>query len=493
MNMVETSHDDTTTHTHIKDLIQLVKAGKINKTDAFHELRQMLTNSNRLHSSEPINSEEMENIPPPSAPDDSLDISSSTQFSNPNTPRFSKEDRRLLINKLIEKKRQDRVLAPSTNEGRPQQQQQQHRYGDHDPDGEVYDDEEDEIVESPEFPRTGVGHNEPSQASAGREREEYDPPPFPFRDNGGLMNDASSVSSIGVRSRSTVGYHSEHHNRPHRRSHSAGGGTIRSHSQSPVSYRSAPFTRRSLDGVGGGGSVGGGGPDHHNHKLALQKSRLKQEIAKEWTFAPKVKPLPVSIYGQLKDKDVQFYDRVMRWQREKELESNRRKSMTAQTEVDGCTFQPKINRNSSRAVRLSRGGGGGLSGGVNSSQRRHQSPQDTSLRLYESNAITQSQRSRFVEEEKMRENKLVQEECTFQPRLLTKRSGYSHVDPKYDKVKTPTAQEVKERYIPPPKDCTFTPKVRHFPLHTSPHRCLLLLSFLTLLTLPLRLIMSATA
>lgn len=408
------------TTTHIKDLIQLVKNGKMNKTDAFNELKTLLTNNNN-HQSEGLNN--MENIPPPRASpsheeeqesfDTNVDPSSVSVTAT--TPRFSKEDRRLLINKLIEKKRNDRYSQ--ANKISPAQ----HRYDDQ----EIYEDEDD--MDSPEVPRTGSHQDLHSQGHGIRERDEY----APFRD----VNDASSISTIGLRSRSTTGYQSDR-----RRSHSAG--TLRSKSHSP-SYKSTPFSRRSLDDSKLN--------DYKNHKITLQNDRIQQEIFKECTFTPKVKPLPVSIYGQLKDKDVQFYDRVMRWQREKELESTRRISMTAQTEVDGCTFHPKINKNSSRAVRVMRG-----NGSRNNSQRKSQ---DASLRLYESNAITQSQRSKFVEDEKFRENKLIEEECTFQPRLLTKRSAYNHVDPKYDKVKTPTIQEWKQREIPPPKDCTFTPQV----------------------------------
>jgi hypothetical protein len=423
------------TTSHIKDLIQLVKNGKMNKTDAFNELKTLLTN-NHHHSDEQNN---METIPPPrtspSAPtpveeeqesfDDTTGASnigpSSAASLSATTPRFSKEDRRLLINKLIEKKRNDRQFQ--TNKISPPQ----HRYDDQH-DEEIYDDEDD--MDSPEVPRTGSHQDlhSYSQAHGPRDRgDEY----ASFRD----VNDAASISTIGLRSRSTTGYQSDR-----RRSHSAG--TLRSKSHSP-SYKSTPFSRRSVDDSKLN--------DYKNHKIALQNDRIQQEIFKECTFTPRVKPLPVSIYGQLKDKDVQFYDRVMRWQREKELESTRRISMTTQTEVDACTFRPKINKNSSRAVRVMRGSGSG-----SNSQRKSQ---DTSLRLYESNAITQSQRSKFVEEEKFRETKLIEEECTFQPRLLTKRSVYSHVDPKYDKVKTPTVQELKQREIPPPKDCTFTPQV----------------------------------
>jgi hypothetical protein len=426
-----------TTTSHIKDLIQLVKNGKMNKTDAFNELKTLLTN-NHNHFDEQNN---MENIPPPlpspSAPteqEESFETTSHTDAApssgsvNSTTPRFSKEDRRLLINKLIEKKRNDRQLQ--ANKVSPQ-----HRYDQ--PDEEIYDDEDD--MDSPEIPRTGSHQDIHSQGYSLRDRGEEH---APFRE----MNDASSISTIGLRSRSTgTGYQSDR-----RRSHSAG--TLRSKSHSP-SYKSTPFSRRSVDDSKLN--------DYKNHKLSLQNDRIQQEIFKECTFTPKVKPLPVSIYGQLKDKDVQFYDRVMRWQREKELESTRRISMTTQTEVDGCTFHPKINKNSSRAVRVLRGNGNGSSSSHRGAGGKRSSSQETSVRLYESNAVSQSQRSKFIEEEKFRETKLIEEECTFQPRLLTKRSEYRHVDPKYDKVKTPTVQELKDRqkHIPPPKDCTFTPQV----------------------------------
>lgn len=156
----------------------------------------------------------------------------------------------------------------------------------------------------------------------------------------------------------------------------------------------------------------------------------------------------------------------MRWQREKQLEGERRTTRTKQGELEGCTFQPKINKNSIKAMKIIRGTSNSSFPNSRNSDSRHSKEQNsvaTTNRLYESNMVLLQQKNKLAEEEKYREEKIHKQECTFQPRLSTrKNSQFATVDPRYDKVRVLTIQELKEKEKeqPPPKDCTFTPKVR---------------------------------
>mmetsp|Transcript_22203 Transcript_22203/g.32306 ORF Transcript_22203/g.32306 Transcript_22203/m.32306 type:complete len:754 (-) Transcript_22203:158-2419(-) len=405
------------TQSNIRDIVNLVKSGKINKSDAFNELRHMLKHpvkdKDKEDSSPNIKEVDEDPLPPP-MPTESVEFSPHSHVSNSSTtPRFSKEDRRLLINKLIEKKRQDRVMRSSDFDPQelqgPEYKQQPSEFPEYDyPEQTRASERQEDFDRRMSHSSFGSGSPEHFPQSAGGEEYRHT---YEFTADG-----ASSISS-GFRSRSS-------------RPQSAG------RAQRPTQYlSSASFSRRAQDDS----RVS----DLRAHKIAQQEAATRAEMFKECTFAPKVKPLPAS-YGPAKDKDTQFYERVMRWQREKEIEATRRRSISSQGEVEGCTFRPKVNKNSSRSVKMARGETG----------------KDTTLRLYESSALTSSHRARFIEEEQMREAKAQEQECTFKPRVATRRSGYSYVETKYDKVKAPTAKEVAERVVPPPKDCTFTPKVK---------------------------------
>ena len=50
-----------------------------------------------------------------------------------------------------------------------------------------------------------------------------------------------------------------------------------------------------------------------------------------------------------------FHDRVTKWQKEREAEATRRKQLVDTNEVLNCTFKPRINATSERAVKELRG------------------------------------------------------------------------------------------------------------------------------------------
>lgn len=110
-------------------------------------------------------------------------------------------------------------------------------------------------------------------------------------------------------------------------------------------------------------------------------------------------------------------------------------------EKTACTFHPKINRNSDKAVKEIRGA---------------DFNDDASSRLYKNSEMTVAQRELMIAEIKAKEELALQQECTFKPKLITKN--------------TPVHQSVQSKFtlpappkpdVPPTelKGCTFTPKV----------------------------------
>lgn len=100
-----------------------------------------------------------------------------------------------------------------------------------------------------------------------------------------------------------------------------------------------------------------GGSDDNQLSRSKRFSRslldIKQEMWKDCTFKPSIKKLP-SHYGPKKEGAEPFYDRVMRWSQTREHEVEQQRQKSAQKELAGCTFTPKLNANSKRAVEMSR-------------------------------------------------------------------------------------------------------------------------------------------
>jgi hypothetical protein len=172
--------------------------------------------------------------------------------------------------------------------------------------------------------------------------------------------------------------------------------------------------------------------------MAQAELALKQEMFKECTFRPEIKPLPAS-YGQMKDDETPFYTRVNKWQKDKESERLRKEEAFKQSELDECTFKPQISKNSELAVRMVRG---------------ESNPEMTSDRLYKSYELSFEERAKLIESEKVKALKRLQEDCTFKPQLSTKKDLFNQVHAKFS-----TITKRNENHHPDAKECTFTPKV----------------------------------
>lgn len=196
---------------------------------------------------------------------------------------------------------------------------------------------------------------------------------------------------------------------------------------------SQKFTRRSQDDS----FVG----DLRSNRIAHAEAMIRQEMFKDCTFQPKIKPLP-GYYGGLKDSGAPFHARVTKWHKDREIELRNKTKKNENIEVAECTFQPKINRNSDRAVKELRGA----------------AAEPASERLFKSSSLQLEHRYKAIEEERAKEQKKELEECTFQPKLR-KNHIYDQVN---SRIYKSTAGKLEPKDPDPPLSKSkypFTPKV----------------------------------
>lgn len=325
---------------NIRDLVSQVKSGELDKTAAFDNLQSIL----RANTGQANGGPEAADGIMGGEGDDGED-----QMSQ-NTGKISQEDRRMLINKLIEKKRQSRSDGDDMGEG-----------GGYDGDAfgaQAYNDSDDVQYDGAEYYQT--------EASWGQATPSY-------------------------------------------------------------------FTRNS------GQDMNYGGHDARSNRIAQTEAAIRHEMFKDCTFRPKIKDLP-AYYGARKEDDTSFNDRVTKWQRDKTVEIEQRKSLTADQELEECTFKPKLNRNSLRAVKEIRG--------------EEEAIEHPSERLYKNHELSILQRTKFIEEELSRERELEVKECTFRPNLR-KDATYSQV-----KAKVSAKPKTKKEPLVDPKKYTFAPHVK---------------------------------
>lgn len=198
------------------------------------------------------------------------------------------------------------------------------------------------------------------------------------------------------------------------------------------------FIRRSADDMFAG--------DARMHRIANAEAAMRQEIFKECTFRPQIKNLPPKLYGAMKNEDSNFHNRVSKWQRERDLEVQTKSRQIESGELQECTFQPKINHNSDKAVKVLRG--------------ESDNPVDTSKRLYKNFEVAHQQRVHLINTMRAKEDAMNRETCTFQPQLLTKNTPvYQNVHSKFTQVNQPKPSQALPSDL---KNCTFTPKVSRY-------------------------------
>jgi len=366
---------------NIRDIVLKVQTGKMDKSEAFTELKDILQQGSQQRG------RGLDYSPDRKAFEDvSVDGSSVSS-----TARFTREDRRQIINKLIEKKKQ---LGRNINDNND-------------------DDDGDNNMSSNFSPMTADAGNDVinNVGTPYIEDTEHDQ-----RWASGQYDTLSKGSSHNRGSYST---------------------------RKPRSSSTGNFLRRSVE------DNTLSQPDVRSQRIMQAELAIRQEMFRECTFRPQIKPLPAS-YSAAVDNEAPFYDRVEKWRKEKEQEATRRKQLTAEHEVEGCTFHPKINKNSVKAVRET---------------RISNSNESANERLYKNAEAVATQRTRFVEEELRMERSRDELECTFQPNLATKASKdkFSDLQPKYmvipEPKRNPTHPPVTPKEL---KECTFKPKVKMF-------------------------------
>lgn len=203
------------------------------------------------------------------------------------------------------------------------------------------------------------------------------------------------------------------------------------------SYSNVSTTRKSFDDTFFG--------DPRMQRLQQSEANMRREMFKECTFRPQIKGLPAA-YGPLKETGTPFVLRMEKWKKEKEQIVKMKQEIAVRSTVEQCSFKPKINRYSDKAVKEIRGG----------------SPESTHERLFKSSLAQMEQRAKLLEEEALREQQNLESQCTFQPQLITKNNpAFQQVQPKFNRT-TPVKNDEKVVKIAAHlnKDCTFTPQVR---------------------------------
>jgi len=147
----------------------------------------------------------------------------------------------------------------------------------------------------------------------------------------------------------------------------------------------------------------------YNRALRSQEA-IRKQLMQQCTFKPAVKELP-SFYGEMKDRDVPFHDRIQRWIQEKTDSTVAQKQASAKRELEDCTFTPNINQNSLLAAAM-----------INEAKGF----QDYSVaeRLYLDGENHQEIVAHKVGQLKEQMDDLEKSNCTFQPNMaLTKKSA----------------------------------------------------------------------
>ena len=250
--------------TNIRDLVDAVKNGEKDKASAIHDLEAI------LRSSVPATTEGTGQT-----------TAESDDNTNGTSGRMSQEERRVLIDKLVEKKRQERAQQ-----------------------GQEYGGEENDIMVNNTY--------------SGGEATVFD----------GMMGGEYNVG----------GEYMQYQNYSQQERPRSASAARNNQNNSFNGYSNSYFTRRSADD-----SLVA---DARTNRIAQTEAAIRHEMFKDCTFRPRIKDLP-SHYGTTREDEGEFYDRVTKWQKEKDAEGERRHNLAEKSLVEDCTFKPKINRNSS--------------------------------------------------------------------------------------------------------------------------------------------------
>ena len=138
--------------------------------------------------------------------------------------------------------------------------------------------------------------------------------------------------------------------------------------------------------------------------LGQNISKAQLPYGEDCTFKPKIRPLP-SHYGALKDDAMPIDQRFQKWSLEKELNAKARRDDAVTMQLDGCTFKPKINTSSKRAMDISRGG----------------DERPVPERLYTDGKVAREELEEYKESLREQAEEEFKRQCTFTPKTNTAR------------------------------------------------------------------------
>lgn len=195
--------------------------------------------------------------------------------------------------------------------------------------------------------------------------------------------------------------------------------------------------REDIDGAGPTG--GGGGGASHAGNLTGKGSKIAAGATNNTSGG-----------------DDAFHARVTRWKSQKDAVREQMKQQLLQSELDECTFAPKVNPKSTKVAAKLRTRQGG------SAKEYTSSPLEVSERLYQE-ADNYKAREELAQRVKAEEEADLERECTFKPKINRASALTEKVKAKYmDVQKTPSpsltaaAMESTAKEL---EQCTFSPKV----------------------------------
>jgi hypothetical protein len=462
---------------NIRQILEQVKSGQKSKSDAFSELRGILNTSAGkglgLATASKGEEEEAEEVFEGILKEEGKKLNpDNNQINTPS--RFSQEDRKVLINKLIENKRRNELenkLSSELNNASKYQQEYQSN-------GETYN-ISSQYQEGQEERKWGQenleGDRRYDEEDRGDAREEKGPPGHSHSQSPPPSPPASISSHSSISGATRSQNHSRPTTQPQYRSNEMDERDYQNGNSIQRSYNTNYDIRTNGFGSGDNNEEGfelngyDNNPsysypysananemffsDARSNRMVQNEASIREEMFRECTFQPKIKELPLA-YGVGKDvrgsREGPFYDRVIRWKEAKAQEASVKKQQVDRTHTIDCTFHPRMNRNSERAIKEIRGHG-----------FDQEDPVSVGERLYRNSEAVYMMRAKAIEEELKKERNEEGLECTFQPTLVSDNGKYSQVKSKFNHVQTRRAeddlQQQNDRLM---RACTFTPKVK---------------------------------
>ena len=190
--------------------------------------------------------------------------------------------------------------------------------------------------------------------------------------------------------------------------------------------------------------------DNRQLRVIKTEEAIRQEIYKEFTFQPVIKKLP-NAYGVPKDRDTPFYIRASKWQKAVTNEIKKKRVEKEKGALGGCTFHPKMNKNSELAIQEIQ---------LNDISM---SSVSVSERLYNKGMLASIEKEKCAREEMARESENISKECTFKPKRMTEKTKpWNRVQSKYQSSQHRTDENDKSS-----ANLTFTPKIKGVGSHMS--------------------------